>query len=207
MNNKRILILIITLCIITAASLTVSVVLLIRGGETSDGNIEYPAVSDDPAMEPASGDASDTPLENPEGGGAVSLTYSNKATAPGGDGTAAFMIQNPAKSNQGVVIQIHIADDELIKKIGKTGRTEAEKAIIEGAEDYDSKTSRMIIAESGLIAPGYKLSEIKLKALPDGTVLPAGTYNAIYYILSYDRETHERAIVNVQMPITLTIEG
>ena len=65
--------------------------------------------------------------------------------------------------------------------------------------------SRMFRSESGLLAPGYKLSKLQLKALPDGTVLPKGSYNAVYYILAYDKDTNERAIVNMQIPITLTI--
>ena len=89
--------------------------------------------------------------------------------------------------------------------MGKTGRTDKEKAKIEGAEDYDSEKNRMIIAESGLIPPGHKLTTLELKALPDGTVLPKGAYNAVFYILAYDKDTNERAVVNMQIPITLTI--
>jgi hypothetical protein len=151
------------------------------------------------------GDKSQPPLENPEGGGAVSLTYSKQASAPKGDGVASILFQNPARSNQSIVIQLHITDKVLIETLGKTGRTAADKAKIEDAKDYDSEKSRMIIAESGLLAPGYKLSELQLKALPDGTVLPKGNYNAVYYILAYDKDTNERAVVNMQIPITLSI--
>lgn len=63
----------------------------------------------------------------------------------------------------------------------------------------------MIIAESGLIPPGHKLTTLELKALPDGTVLPKGNYNAVFYILAYDKDTNERAVVNMQIPISLTI--
>jgi hypothetical protein len=43
----------------------------------------------------------------------------------------------------------------------------------------------MTLAESGLLAPGYKLSSLQLRPLPDGTVLPAGTYNAFLWGLLF----------------------
>lgn len=206
MKNKKVLILIIALCLITITSTTVTVVLLTNDAKPVDNTDIYPPVTKDPGAEPiGEGSTTQPPLENPEGGGAVSLTYSKQASAPKGDGIASILFQNPAKSNQSIVIQLHITDKTLIEKLGKTGRTAADKAKIEDAEGYDSEKSRMIIAESGLLAPGYKLSELRLKALPDGTVLPAGSYSAVYYILAYDKDTNERAIVNMQIPITLAI--
>lgn len=95
----------------------------------------------------------------------------------------------------------------LIEKLGKTGRTAAEKAKIEEAAGYDSEKNRVIIAESGLLEPGYKLTRLQLNALPEGTVLPKGTYDAVYYFFAYDKETNERAVVNIQIPVTLTIKG
>ncbi len=205
-KNKKLLILIILLCLITVASLTVTVALLVNNARSVDNPNQYPAVSEDPGALPiGEGDTSQPPLQNPEGGGAVSLTCSKQASAPKGDGVASILFQNPAKSNQSIVIQLQITDKALIEKLGKTGRTAADKAKIEGAQDYDSEKSRMIIAESGLLAPGYKLSTLQLKALPDGTVLPKGNYNAVYYILAYDKDTNERAVVNMQIPITLSI--
>ncbi len=208
MKNKKILIIIIVLSLITIASLTVTVVLLTQNAKQEDNPYIYPPVSEDPGIEPIDeGDSSQSPLENPEGGGAVSLTFSKQATAPKGDGVASILFQNPVKSNQSIVIQLQITDKELIEKLGKTGRTADDKAKIEGAEDYDSEKSRIIIAESGLLAPGYKISTLQLMALPDKTVLPAGNYNAVYNILAYDKDTNERAVVNMQIPITLTIQN
>ena len=206
MKNKKVIILFIALCLITIASMTVTVVLLINKAKQEDNNEKYPPVSEDQnAVLLGNDDATQSVLENPEGGGAVSLTYSKQVVAPKGDGNASILFQNPAKSNQSIVIQLQIADKVVIEKLGKTGRTAAEKAKIEDAEGYDSEKSRMIIAESGLLKPGYKLSELRLCALPDGTVLPKGNYDAVYYILAYDKDTNERAIVNMHIPITLTI--
>lgn len=205
MNNKKVLSIIIALCVITAGSLAVTAFLLLNRTKPVDNIDVYPPVAKDPNASPIEEEDSNPPLENPEGGGAVSLTYSNQATAQKGDGVASIMFQNPARSNQSIVIQLQITDKELLDNIGKTGRTGDEKKKIEGAEGYDSAKSRMIIAESGKIAPGYKLTKLLLKPLPDGTVLPKGTYNAVYYILAYDKESNERAIINMQIPITLTI--
>ncbi|NLJ40048.1 MAG: hypothetical protein GX352_00315 [Clostridiales bacterium] len=206
MKNKKFFLLIIILCVATAISLTATLILLNNKTKPVDVSDKYPPVMTDPEAEPVEEETTQPPLENPEGGGAVSLTYSGQAVAPKGDGVADIMFENPAKSNQDVIIQLQITDKELIEKIGKTGRTMADKAKIEDAEDYDSKDYRMVVGESGLISPGYKLESIQLNALPDGTVLPKGIYNAIYYISPYDKETNERAMVNVQIPIMLVIE-
>ncbi|MDD4414369.1 MAG: hypothetical protein PHR14_07475 [Oscillospiraceae bacterium] len=207
-KNKKILILIILLILIFFTSITVTVVLLVNNSKPVVNTDLYPPVSEDPDAVPVEeGDTTRPALENPKGGGAVSLTYSKQASASKGDGIADILFQNPAKSNQSIVIQLQITDMVLIEKLGKTGRAADDKAKIEDADDYDIEKSRMIIAESGLLKPGYKLSTLQLKALPDGTVLPKGNYNAFYYILAYDKGSHERAIVNMQIPITLTIDN
>jgi len=204
--DKKLMIIIIVLCFITFSSTVVTATLLIKNSMQKDKGNVYPVVSHDPDAEPIEEEgSSEEPLTNPDGGGAVSLIYSNQATASEGDGIATILFQNPSKSNQSIVIQLQITDKELIEKLGKTGRTDKEKAKIEGAEDYDSEKNRMIIAESGLIPPGHKLTTLELKALPDGTVLPKGNYNAVFYILAYDKDTNERAVVNMQIPISLTI--
>ena len=208
MKEKQFLFIIIPLCVITAASVITTVFLLLNSANPANNPNQYPPVSTDPGAEPIDeGNTSQPKLSNPEGGGTVTLTYSKEATAQKGDGIADILFYNPAKSNQSIVVQLQITDKELIGKIGKTGRKDADKTKIEEAEGYDSEASRMIIAESGLLAPGYKLLKLPLKALPDGTVLPAGNYNAIYYILAYDKKTNERAVVNMQIPITLKIQN
>ncbi|MGI5850255.1 MAG: hypothetical protein ACOX8Q_09385 [Christensenellales bacterium] len=205
-KRKRKILILIILLLIAIASATVIVVLTADNSEPAGNPNIYTPVPEDRGAAPINReDITQPPLESPKGGGAVSLTYSKKASAPKGDGTARIMFQNPAKSNKSIVVQLQIADKVLLEKLGKTGRIAADKAKIDDVQDYDSEKNRMTIAESGLLAPGYKLSELQLKALPDGTVLPEGSYNAVYYILTYDKDTNERATVNIQIPITLTI--
>ena len=56
-------------------------------------------------------------LEAEEGGGAVSLTYSNEVTISLADATAAVQITNPTRSNQSMLIQLMIQD----VKVGQSG--------------------------------------------------------------------------------------
>ena len=60
-------------------------------------------------------DDSDEKLDKPEGGGSVSLTYSNKVTIDLSDKAAALYFANPGKSNQDMVIQITIQDTVIVQ--------------------------------------------------------------------------------------------
>lgn len=63
-----------------------------------------------------------------------------------------------------------------------------------------------MIARSGLITPGHKITELTLS---DGIAkkLSAGTYkNAQFKILSYDPDSGEKAMVDTEAQITLTVE-
>lgn len=75
-------------------------------------------------------------MENPEGGGAVSLTYSNEVTIDISDKAAALYFANPGKSNQDMVIQIAI-QDTIILQSGTLSPGNQVKLLnlLEGAED------------------------------------------------------------------------
>ena len=75
-------------------------------------------------------------MENPEGGGAVSLTYSNEVTIDISDKAAALYFANPGKSNQDMVIQIAI-QDTIILQSGTLSPGNQVKILnlLEGAED------------------------------------------------------------------------
>lgn len=61
------------------------------------------------------------------------------------------------------------------------------------------------IATSALIPAGYQLKTIDL--LPDAaSVLQTGNYNGKFMIYYYDQESDERATVNTEIPITVTVE-
>ena len=60
-------------------------------------------------------DDSGEKLEKPEGGGSVSLTYSNKVTIDLSDKAASLYFANPGKSNQDMLIQIAIQDTVIVQ--------------------------------------------------------------------------------------------
>ena len=119
-------------------------------------------------------DDSGEKMEKPEGGGSVSLTYSNKVTIDISDKAAALYFANPGKSNQDMVIQIAIQDT--------------------------------IILQSGTLSPG---NQVKLLNLLEGaeTMLQPGGYEGKFIVLYYDQESGEKAMVNTEIPVTITVVG
>ena len=70
-------------------------------------------------------DDSGEKLEAEEGGGAVSLTYSNEVTIDLSDKAASLVFANPGKSVQDMVVQIVIDDTVIVQsghlKAGQSG--------------------------------------------------------------------------------------
>lgn len=85
-------------------------------------------------------------LEQSEGGGAVSLTYSNKTAIDLSEETVQLMFANPGKSNKDMVVQI-VIQDEVIVQSGtlSPGNQVKSLKLLEGAADkltsggYDGK--------------------------------------------------------------------
>lgn len=113
-------------------------------------------------------------LDNPEGGGSVSLTYSREVSINLNDETATLLFANPGKSNQDMVLQIVVQDT--------------------------------VIVQSGTLKPGNQVTTLELL---DGMAkkLSAGTYEGNFVVLYYHPETGEKAIVNTEIPITITVNN
>ena len=80
-------------------------------------------------------DDSGEKMEKPEGGGSVSLTYSNKVTVDLSDKMASVYFANPGKSNQDMVIQISIQDTVILQSgTLKPGNQVKLLNLLEGAE-------------------------------------------------------------------------
>lgn len=64
------------------------------------------------------------------------------------------------------------------------------------------------IAKSGLIKPGYRVTELPL-AVGAEKLLSEGIYNedAVFRISSYNPETGEKAMVNTEAEITVTVQN
>ena len=118
------------------------------------------------------GDDGDEKLSQPEGGGAVGLTYAKEVTISLSDKNAALMFANPTKSNQDMVLQLAIDD--------------------------------VVVLQSGRLEPGNRVSSL---GLLDGAEkrITAGGYNGKFVVLYYDRTSGEKAMLNTEIPVTVTV--
>ena len=91
----------------------------------------------------------------------------------------------PSWSTRGFVASVRLAEEDA-RRLGSDGE-------------------RPILYQSGLIAPGYGVDVITLGALPDGTLLPAGSYELSVLLEFYDMETNEKAAVNTVIPLQVTV--
>ena len=141
-QNKKLnktTIIIAILAVITVAALCVTMwALFLREPDDNNKvilNPDYAPQNKEENAETIPDDTGDK-MENPEGGGAVSLTYSNEVTIDISDKAAALYFANPGKSNQDMVIQIAI-QDTIILQSGTLSPGNQVKLLnlLEGAED------------------------------------------------------------------------
>lgn len=131
---------------------------------------DYAPVEEEKNAEDIGGEAGEK-LEQPEGGGAVSLSYSTDVTIDLSEKTAALMFANPAESNQDMVLQIVIQDT--------------------------------VVAQSGRLVPGKQVTEL---ALSGDVELQAGTYEGKFVASYYQQDSGEKAILNTEIPVTITVQ-
>ncbi len=116
--------------------------------------------------------------------------------AESGDGISACDVRNKPNSTHDIRMRWYITEDEMASHNLST----------EGLETMDdSGERRWTIAETGLFEPGYHITSVQLLELPDGTCLPAGSYNLILAENYYDHITGEEFPYISTIPITLTI--
>lgn len=176
MNKKMMIIIIALLEVISVACVTtVVVVLMDRGNEPPTVLApDYAPQNKEPNAEKIPEDTGDK-MEQPEGGGAVSLIYTTNVTINLSDKKATLLFGNPNKSNQDMVVQIVVRDQ--------------------------------VIVQSGRLEPGNRVTVLDL--LHDAPQLGAGTYtseNCKFVILYYDKDSGEKAILNTEIPITVTVQ-
>lgn len=112
-------------------------------------------------------------MEQPQGGGSVSLTYAREVTIDLVGETASLYFANPGRSNQDIVLQIVIQDT--------------------------------VVVQSGTLKPGNQVSSLNLLSGAKDQ-LTAGVYNGKFNVLYYDPLSGEKAIVNTEIPITITVK-
>jgi len=134
-------------------------------------NPDFPPQETEENMQPPPVDDDDK-LDHEEGGGAVSLSLSDKLAIDLSDKQATLNFANPGRSTQNIVLWITIQG--------------------------------VTIAQSGLITPGNKVT--KLDLIEDAaTKLAEGIYNGKFVLYYYDPENNERATVNTEIPVTVTV--
>ncbi|SFS07194.1 hypothetical protein [Anaeromicropila populeti] len=186
-------------CLAGAAGVAASV--WIHGNNQISRPAYYPPVPISSDAKMIKGD-NDTPRL---GENKVAFSFATEVKCNKGDGKAQINFENPGRSSHHIVVQLQITDAELIKVIGKNGRTPEDQKELEDSGQYSAENMRIVLSESGTIPPGYKMDTMELSSLPDGTVLPDGTYNAIVYLILYDVQTNEKAMINSQTPVKLVI--
>ena len=167
-TRNKILLILLLLITVAAISVTIWAVWFRQPPAIPTG--DYAPQQVDQGAEPIGGDESGDKLEQPEGGGAVSLTYSKEVTLDLGTKEAEILFQNPAKSNQDMALQL----------------------VIDGK----------VIAQSEKLPVGYKLSKLTKVDIDKLTV---GTYEGKFLVLYYNTDTGEKAVVNTEIPVTITV--
>ena len=61
-----------------------------------------------------------------------------------------------------------------------------------------------VIAQSGTISPGYRVMDLELLE-GAAKMLSAGGYDGKFVVLYYNQETGEKAIINTEIPIQITV--
>ena len=170
-ENKKKWLLLLLLLLITIAAMSLSV----WAGWFRDSTIvlapDYAPQQIEENAEPI-GDDGDEKLSQPEGGGAVGLTYAKEVDISLLDKSATLQFANPTKSNQDIVLQLEIDD--------------------------------VVILQSGRLEPGNMVSTLNLL---DGAEkrLAAGGYNGKFVVLYYDRTSREKAMINTEIPVNVTV--
>ena len=142
-QNKKLnktTIIIAILALITVAALCVTMwALFFREPSAGDDNKvilnpDYAPQKQEQNAETIPNDTGDK-MAPPEGGGAVSLTYSNEVKIDISDKAAAVYFANPGKSNQDMVLQIVIQDTVILQSgTLKPGNQVKLLNLLEGAE-------------------------------------------------------------------------
>lgn len=102
---------------------------------------------------------------------------------------------NPEGSTVITQYTLQISLAELECQIGRTGHTPEQMAELQAQDGYDPEISYVTLAETKGIRPGSMVQTMVLGALPDGSTLPAGDYQADMVVASYDVQTNRRSMV------------
>lgn len=132
---------------------------------------DYAPQQSEQNAEQIEGDSNQEKLEQPEGGGAVSLSYSKEVTIDLSEKKAKLLFANPYRSNQDMLIQIVIHDT--------------------------------VILQSGILSPGNRVRQLDLF---DNVKLSEGIYEGKFVIYYYQKDSGEKAMINTEIPLSITVK-
>lgn len=170
-TDKRKQIIIIVLILLLLITIGITVWALFFRDTTPVLAPDYAPQQTEENAEPFDDDTNGEKLQQQQGGGAVSLTYSKEVTIDLSDNVAKLLFANPYKSNQDMMLQIVIQDT--------------------------------VIVQSGLLTPGHQVTKLELF---DNAKLSRGTYEGKFVVLYYQKDTGEKAMINTEIPLTITVE-
>lgn len=138
---------------------------------TPEATEEITELEAEPTPEPKPGD------EKPKPVGSISIQASMSIGFPTPHSLGKANFSNPDGATSSIVYLLRISVAELLNKTGMTGYTEEEYAEMSATLDFDPERCFIILCQTEPLAPGEAAEEIMLTALPNGQLLPAGTYS------------------------------
>ncbi len=131
--------------------------------------------------------------------------YAAKATEPNAEqieGTSGEKLDAPEGGGAmsliyGKEVQIDLSDAKATFLVGNPAESTVYLVAEIVIQDH-------VIAQSGAIKPGYRLTELKL-AEGAKDILQVGGYDGKIVLYMYDSETDERAILNSEIIVTVTV--
>lgn len=170
-NDKRKKLIIILLIIILLITIGVTVWALFFREAGPVLAPDYAPQQSEENAEPIDENDNGDKLQQQQGGGAVSLTYSKEVSIDLSEKKVDLMFANPSKSNQDMMIQLVIQDT--------------------------------VVVQSGILSPGYKVTKLDLLK---NAKLSEGEYKGKFVVLYYQQDTGEKAMINTEIPLTITVK-
>ena len=177
-NGGLVKILLVTLIVL----IIVIIILLLRScsGNKDNGPTvlepDYPAMDVDSGAESIEDDPSEEAPEVSQGGGSVTISFTDVVTYTLSTGKLSLFYQNPGASTHNVVVQV---------------------LLISGETEY-------LMSQSGILKPGYQVTSLTVDE--NAPTLSAGGYEGKLRLRFYDPETGERAIVDTDIPCTISVK-
>lgn len=167
------------LLLVLLALIIIIILLLLRScqGEKGPATVLEPdyAVMTEDAHAETIADDNSQKAEVSSGGGSVTISFMDNVQYSLSTGNLSLYYQNPNASTHNVVVQVILTS---------------------GEDEY-------LLAQSGILKPGHQVTT--LTADKDAPQLSPGGYNGKLTLLFYDPETGERAIVDTDIPCTITV--